>query len=225
MNQLIKPIAHIENDFTSKFAIPRQSGILKEIKSRIVFDAEFRVDEAIRGIEEFSHLWLIWGFSQNPPGKWSPTVRPPKLGGNKRVGVFATRSPFRPNSLGLSAVKLEAVLKSAREGTYLVVSGADIMNGSPIYDIKPYLPFSDIYPDATGGFTDNLDIRELKVVIPEHISDAIDSTGLSILTSVLKEDPRPSYHNDPERVYGFSFGEYEVRFKVDGDVLSVVEIF
>lgn len=221
---LIKPIARIKNSFDSKFAIPRQSGILKEMKSEIIFEKDYRIDEALREIGSFSHLWLIWGFSENPKGKWSPTVRPPKLGGNKRVGVFATRSPFRPNSLGLSSVKLSEVKKSKEKGMYLVVSGADILNGTPIYDIKPYLPFTDIHPDATGGFTEAIDIKKLGVVIPDNIKSSYDVEFIKNLEVILSQNPRPSYHNDPDRVYGFSFAEREIKFKVDGNILTVVEI-
>ena len=219
---IINPIAKIQNSFDSKFAIPRQSGILKEMKSEIIFEKDYRIDEALRGIEGFSHLWLIWGFSKNPKGKWSPTVRPPKLGGNKRVGVFATRSPFRPNSLGLSSVKLLEVKKSKEKGMYLVVEGADLLNGTPIYDIKPYLPFTDIHSDATGGFTQTIEKKELSVIIPERVEYDIEK--LPELINILKQDPRPSYHNDPERIYGFSYDGREIRFKVCGEILTVVEI-
>ena len=221
---LIKPIATIYNDYTSKFAIPRQSGIAKSIKSEIIFEDEFRIDEALRGIENFSHLWLIWGFSKVPCGKWSPTVRPPKLGGNKRVGVFASRSPFRPNAMGLSSVKLEEVKRNSQKGTYLVVSGADLLCGTPIYDIKPYLPYSDIHMSATGGFTDDIDVSDLDVILPESISGHLDKETLTNLISILRQDPRPSYHNDPERIYGFSFANREIKFKVDGNILEVVSI-
>jgi tRNA-Thr(GGU) m(6)t(6)A37 methyltransferase TsaA len=221
---LIKPIARIKNSFDSKFAIPRQSGILNEMKSEILFEKDYRIDEALREIGSFSHLWLIWGFSENPKGKWSPTVRPPKLGGNKRVGVFATRSPFRPNGLGLSSVKLLEVKKSKEKGMYLVVSGADILNGTPIYDIKPYLPFTDIHPDATGGFTEAIDTKKLGVVIPDNIKSSYDVEFIKNLEVILSQNPRPSYHNDPDRVYGFSFAEREIKFKVDGNILTVVEI-
>ncbi len=225
MNEhVIKPIAKIYNNFTTKFAIPRQSGILKSIKSEIVFENEFRFDESLRGIDGFSHLWLIWGFSEVPHGKWSPTVRPPKLGGNKRVGVFATRSPFRPNSLGLSSVRLEEIKKSHDKGTYLVVSGADILNGTPIYDIKPYLPYTDIHHDATGGFTDDLNLSVLEVVIPDDILSVLDPQQREVLINILKEDPRPSYHHDPDRVYGFPYGGMEIKFKVENGVLSVLSI-
>jgi len=221
---LIKPIAHIYNDYTSKFAIPRQSGILAEIKSEIIFEDEFRVKEALRGIESFSHLWLIWGFSEVPSGKWSPTVRPPKLGGNKRVGVFATRSPFRPNGMGLSSVKLEEVKTSQQKGSYLVVSGADILNGTPIYDIKPYLPFTDIHSDASGGFTDDILPFELEVFIPDCISDTVSPEKLEDLVRILSQDPRPSYHHDADRIYAFEFADMKIMFKVQGNILTVVSI-
>ena len=223
MNEhIINPIARIQNSFDSKFAIPRQSGLLEEMKSEIIFEKDYRIDDALRGIEGFSHLWLIWGFSENPKGKWSPTVRPPKLGGNKRVGVFATRSPFRPNGLGLSSVTLLEVKKSKEKGTYLIVSGADILNGTPIYDIKPYLPFTDIHKDAIGGFTETIDNKELTVIFSKELK--YDDIKRAELEAILKEDPRPSYHNDPERIYGFSFDGREIKFQVDGEILTVVEI-
>ena len=223
-DRIIKPIAKIHNSFDSKFAIPRQSGILNQMKSEIIFENEFRVAEAIRGIDGFSHLWLIWGFSQNPDGKWSPTVRPPKLGGNKRVGVFATRSTFRPNGLGLSSVHLAEIKKSKEKGTYLVVTGADLMDGTPIYDIKPYLPFADIHPDATSGFTEGIDLKELNVVVPPHLENIETKETMDSIISILKQDPRPGYHNDSKRVYGFGFGNIEVKFRVDEDTLYVTDI-
>ena len=223
MNRIsITPIARIHNSFDSKFAIPRQSGLLDEMQSEIVFEKDYRIDEALRGIEGFSHLWLIWGFSKSPEGKWSPTVRPPKLGGNKRMGVFATRSPFRPNSLGLSSVKLLEVKKSKEKGMYLVVEGADLLNGTPIYDIKPYLPFTDIHPDAVGGFTESIEKKELEVIVPKEFEYYIQRNPE--LINILKQDPRPSYHNDSERIYGFSFGGKEIKFNVCGEILTVVEI-
>lgn len=218
----ITPIAKIHNCFDSKFAIPRQSGLLEQMQSEIIFEKDYRIDDALRGIDGFSHLWLIWGFSENPKGKWSPTVRPPKLGGNKRVGVFASRSPFRPNGLGLSSVKLLEVKKSREKGMYLLVSGADILNGTPIYDIKPYLPFTDIHKDAIGGFTETIDNKELTVIFPKELK--YSSEKQAQLKAILKQDPRPSYHNDSERIYGFSFDGKEIKFKVDGEVLTVVEI-
>lgn len=223
MNEhIINPIAKIQNSFDSKFAIPRQSGLLEEMKSEIVFEKDYRIDDALRGIDGFSHLWLIWGFSENPKGKWSPTVRPPKLGGNKRVGVFATRSPFRPNGLGLSSVKLLEVKKSKEKGMYLVVEGADLLNGTPIYDIKPYLLFTDIHECAIGGFTETIDNKELTVIFSKELK--YNSEKKAQLEAILKQDPRPSYHNDPERIYGFSFDGMEIKFRVDGEMLTVVEI-
>lgn len=219
---IINPIAKIYNSFDSKFAIPRQSGLLEEMKSEIIFEKDYRIDDALRGIEGFSHLWLIWGFSENPEGKWSPTVRPPKLGGNKRVGVFATRSPFRPNGLGLSSVKLLEVKKSKEKGMYLVVEGADLLNGTPIYDIKPYLSFTDIHNEATGGFTESIENKKLTVIFSDEIK--YDNINKTELEAVLKEDPRPSYHNNPERIYGFSYDGKEIKFRVDGEILTVIEI-
>ena len=223
-DHIIKPIAKIYNSFDSKFAIPRQSGILNKMKSEIIFEKEFCVEEAFRGIDGFSHLWLIWRFSDNPQGKWSPTVRPPKLGGNKRMGVFATRSPFRPNSLGLSSVKLAEVKKTKEKGIYLVVYGADLLNGTPIYDVKPYLPFSDIHPDATSGFTDNIESRELSVVVPPGLQNITDKETLDTIIAILKQDPRPGFHEDSQRIYGFSFEKMEIKFKVDDKTLYVTDI-
>lgn len=219
----MKVIARIRSPFKSKFGIPRQSGVVEEIKSDIVFEPEFRNPDAVRGIEQWSHLWLIWQFSENLREDWSPTVRPPRLGGNTRVGVFATRSPFRPNAMGLSCVKLESV-DITQEGPILHVSGADLMDGTPIFDIKPYVPYADANPDAKGGFTDNTEFHRLKVDITQDIKAKIPEDERSALIGVLSNDPRPQYHNDPDRVYGFPFGEMEVRFKVDGDELTVISI-
>lgn len=217
-------IAHIETDYTEKFGIPRQSGLNKEVKGRIVFRKEYRVPEAFRGIEEFSHIWILWQFSESVRENWSPTVRPPLLGGNKRVGVFATRSPFRPNSIGLSAVKLEKVEYTKNDGPVLFVSGADLMNGTPIYDIKPYLPYADSIPDAVGGFTENLAERKLRVTIDKALAENFPKDKISSLISVLEGDPRPSYQEDPQREYGFSFAGYEIKFKVDGKALVVTRV-
>ena len=213
----IKPVAIIQNDFTSKFAIPRQSG-LADIRSKVVFEKEYADENALRGLEDFSHIWLIWGFSENIRDTHSLTVRPPRLGGNVRMGVFATRSPFRPNNLGLSCVKLEAVEKGR-----LLVSGADLMNGTPIYDIKPYIPYSDARPDASGGFTDNTEFRTLSVVADDSVKKAIGDQW-DTLKTVLENDPRPAYQDDSERVYGFSFAHKEVKFRVEGDTLTVLEL-
>ena len=217
----MKIIAHIENDFSTKFGIPRQSGLVNSLRSRIVFAPEYRNPDAFRGLEDFSHIWLIWEFSQAVRQKWSPTVRPPRLGGNTRMGVFATRSPFRPNPVGLSAVQLEEVVLHGADAPYLVVSGADLMNGTPIYDIKPYLPHIDSHPDARGGFAVPAAEHRLKVVFPEQWLEKVPEQLRDGLTEVLAQDPRPSYQHDPERVYGFGFARLEVKFTVDGDVLTV----
>ena len=217
----MKIIAHIENDFSTKFGIPRQSGLVNSLRSRIVFAPEYRNPDAFRGLEDFSHVWLIWEFSQAVRQKWSPTVRPPRLGGNTRMGVFATRSPFRPNPVGLSAVQLEEVVLHGADAPYLVVSGADLMNGTPIYDIKPYLPHIDSHPDARGGFAVPAAEHRLKVVFPEQWLEKVPEQLRDGLTEVLAQDPRPFYQHDPERVYGFGFARLEVKFTVDGDVLTV----
>lgn len=217
----MKIIAHIKNDFPTKFGIPRQSGLVNSLRSRIVFAPEYRNPDAFRGLEDFSHVWLIWEFSQAVRQKWSPTVRPPRLGGNTRMGVFATRSPFRPNPVGLSAVQLEEVVLHGADAPYLVVSGADLMNGTPIYDIKPYLPHIDSHPDARGGFAVPAAEHRLKVVFPEQWLEKVPEQLRDGLTEVLAQDPRPSYQHDPERVYGFGFARLEVKFTVDGDVLTV----
>lgn len=217
----MKIIAHIENDFSTKFGIPRQSGLVNSLRSRIVFAPEYRNPDAFRGLEDFSHVWLIWEFSQAVRQKWSPTVRPPRLGDNTRMGVFATRSPFRPNPVGLSAVQLEEVVLHGADAPYLVVSGADLMNGTPIYDIKPYLPHIDSHPDARGGFAVPAAEHRLKVVFPEQWLEKVPEQLRDGLTEVLAQDPRPSYQHDPERIYGFGFARLEVKFTVDGDVLTV----
>ena len=217
----MKIIAHIENDFSTKFGIPRQSGLVNSLRSRIVFAPEYRNPDAFRGLEDFSHVWLIWEFSQAVRQKWSPTVRPPRVGGNTRMGVFATRSPFRPNPVGLSAVQLEEVVLHGADAPYLVVSGADLMNGTPIYDIKPYLPHIDSHPDARGGFAVPAAEHRLKVVFPEQWLEKVPEQLRDGLTEVLAQDPRPSYQHDPERIYGFGFARLEVKFTVDGDVLTV----
>lgn len=220
----MKIIAHIYTDFTEKFGIPRQSGLVEEIKGRIVFEPEYRNTDAVRGLEEFSHIWVLWQFSECIRENWSPTVRPPLLGGNKRVGVFATRSPFRPNPIGLSSLRLEKIEDSKNEGPVLHVCGCDLMNGTPIYDIKPYLPYTDCHTDAVGGFTENLSERHLEVVFSEGTQEKIDKEKCSALISVLSHDPRPSYQKDPERIYTFSFGEYEVSFIVEDKILKVVGV-
>ncbi len=218
----MKIIARIRTDFPTKFGIPRQSGLVPELVGRIVFEPEYRDPEALRGITGYTHLWLVWEFSEMIREKWSPTVRPPRLGGNTRVGVFATRSPNRPNPIGLSSVRLLSVEKTENEGTVLLVSGADLMDGTPIYDIKPYLPLSDCHPDAIGGFSDGKKDYALAVEIPEEIVSAFPADKIAALRAILSEDPRPSYQNDPERVYGFPFAGYEVRFRVSDGVLTVL---
>lgn len=220
----MKIIGHIKTDFKEKFGIPRQSGLVKESKGRIFFEKEYNVPEAFRGLEAFSHIWVLWQFSEAVRENWSPTVRPPLLGGNKRMGVFATRSPFRPNSVGLSALKLDSVEFSEKEGVILHVSGADLLDGTPIYDIKPYLPYADSIPDAVGGFTENLEERCLEIEFPEALLEKVKEEKRKALIAVLAADPRPSYQNDPERVYGMRFADYEVRFKVDGKNLTVMSV-
>ncbi len=220
----MKVIARIKTDFPGKFGIPRQSGLIEELVGTIIFEKEFRVDEALRGIEEFSHLWLIWGFSENRRDSWSPTVRPPRLGGNKRVGVFATRSSFRPNGLGLSSVKLMGLEKTKDFGTVLKVSGADLMDGTPIYDIKPYLSFTDSHPDAKAGFAGEVFSYELEVLIPEEMKKTIDEEKIDALIKILKSDPRPSYQEDEERIYSFEFADMHIEFSVKENLLKVENI-
>ena len=220
----MKVIAHIKTDFTTKFGLPRQSGLVQEVRGKIVFEPEFRVAEAFRGLEEFSHIWLLWEFSMAKRDNWSPTVRPPMLGGNKRMGVFATRSPFRPNSIGLSSVQLEKVEYTKEEGPVLWVRGADLMNDTPIFDIKPYLAYTDSHPEATGGFTAALPERKLELVFDKALQDKVPANKLQGLIGVLQGDPRPSYIDDPDRVYGFNFGGQEIKFKVVDGTLTVLSI-
>ena len=219
----MKIIARIYNAYDGKFGVPRQSGLVEEVVSTIVFEPEYRVPEALRGIEAFSHLWLIWAFDRTERENWSPTVRPPRLGGNQRIGVFATRSPYRPNPIGLSCVRLIGVGKGS-EGTVLKIAGADLVNGTPIYDIKPYLPYADCKTDATGGFTDRTEKRRVEVEIPEELAGKMDEERLQALKAVLREDPRPAYQEDPERVYAFEFGGKHVEFRVENGVLTVLRI-
>jgi len=220
----ITPIAWIENAYTSKFGVPRQSGLVEEVVSRVVFAPEYRAEEALRGIGDFSHLWLIWGFHELHGKGWSPTVRPPRLGGNARVGVFATRSPYRPNPLGLSSVRLLGVERTKERGCILRVAGADLMNGTPIYDVKPYLPSADSHPEASGGFTDTREKRRVSVVIPGAAGERLSPGDRAALEKVLAEDPRPAYQEDPERIYAFEFAGKTVRFQVREGVLTVTEI-
>ena len=214
-------IARIRSDFPTKFGIPRQSGLVEELKATVVFEPEYRNPDALRGLEEFSHIWLIWQLSEAVRDKWSPTVRPPRLGGNARMGVFATRSPFRPNSIGLSCVKLEGIKKDPELGTVLVVSGADLMDGTPILDIKPYLPYADAHPEALGGFTGNVGGKVLAVEFPPELLSRVPEDKREALAGVLARDPRPAYQHDPDRVYGMAFGGCEVGFSVDGETLRV----
>ncbi|MCM1269921.1 MAG: tRNA (N6-threonylcarbamoyladenosine(37)-N6)-methyltransferase TrmO [Faecalibacterium sp.] len=224
MNTSFQIIAHIETDFPTKFGVPRQSGIVPELKGRIVFEQQFRVAEAFRGLEDYSHIWLIWQFSENENKKWSPTVRPPKLGGNKRVGVFATRSPFRPNSLGLSSVRLDKIEYDRVLGPVLHVSGADLVDGTPIYDIKPYLPYTDSHPQACGGFSYDGSAAKIEVDISDSLIERIRPEIRTALICVLEQDPHPSYKNDNSRIYYMEFAEYEIGFTVQNRKLVVCEV-
>lgn len=220
----MKVIARIKSDFPTKFGIPRQSGLVEQLHATIIFEPEYRNPDALRGIEGFSHIWLIWHFSKTDRKDWSPTVRPPRLGGNTRLGVFATRSPFRPNALGLSSVKLLGVEPTAEFGTVLHVAGADLMDGTPIFDIKPYIPYGDCHTDATGGFTDMADNFLLKVHFPPELLSLIPDNKRQALLSVLSHDPRPSYQKDPDRIYGLQFAGFDIRFSVKEDLLTVTEV-
>ena len=220
----IRPIAYIHTDLPTKFGLPRQSGLVPQLRSTIVMEPLYRDPVAFRGMEGFSHLWLIWGFSENKRDSWAATVKPPRLGGNKRMGVFATRSPYRPNALGLSSVKLESIDFDEKLGPVLTVSGADLMDGTPIYDIKPYLPHTDCHPDAVGGFADQFVDYALDVVFPEEWLAMIPEDKREALCGILAQDPRPSYIDDPERVYGFNYLDMDVRFRVRDGVLTVCEI-
>lgn len=224
MERTMQVIARMRSDFPTKFGIPRQSGLVEELVSEVVFEPAYRNDDALRGITGFSHLWLIWEFSEAVRDTWSPTVRPPRLGGNTRLGVFATRSPFRPNPIGLSCVRLLGLRPRAGEGTALLVAGADLMDGTPIYDIKPYLPYADAHPEAVGGFTETADDRLLTVDFPAPLRERIPPRLREALVGVLAHDPRPSYQSDPSRVYGMRFGDFDVRFTVADDVLTVCEV-
>lgn len=219
----MKIIGYIKTDFPTKFGLPRQSGLVEEIKGKIIFEDEYKVPEAFRGLSDFSHIWILWEFSQAKKENWSATVRPPLLGGNKRMGVFATRSPYRPNSIGLSCVKLDKVAFES-EGPVLYVSGADLMDGTPIYDIKPYLAYADSHPEAIGGFTENLDERKLEVNITDALLNKIPDSIKKELINVLSLDPRPSYIEDNERVYGFNLSDFEIKFRVENKILSVISV-
>ena len=220
----IQIIARMHSDFATKFGIPRQSGLVEELRSTIVFEPEFRNADALRGIEDFSHLWLIWQFSEDVRSEWSPTVRPPRLGGNTRMGVFATRSPFRPNHLGLSSVKLLGLEHTEQYGTVLHVGGADLMDGTPIFDIKPYIAYGDSHPEAKGGFTDTASDFLLQVDFPEALLALLPEEKRAAALGVLSHDPRPSYQRKPGRVYGLTFAGFDIRFTVENDVLTVTEI-
>ena len=219
----LRVIARMESDFPDKFGIPRQSG-LTSLTSRIVFEPEFRDPNALRGIEGWSHLWILWIFSEAVRPGWSPTVRPPRLGGNERVGVFATRSPFRPNNIGLSSVKLERVEHTENEGDVLIVSGADLMDGTPIIDIKPYVPYADAHAEASGGFAAEKFGKKLKVVFPEELLSRVEPGKREGLKDLLAEDPRPAVQDDPERVYGMRFSDVEIKFVVSDGVLTVIDV-
>ena len=225
MNDIpIRVIARMHSDFATKFGIPRQSGLVEELRSTIVFEPEFRNTDALRGLEDFSHLWIIWQFSEAVRTGWSPTVRPPRLGGNTRMGVFATRSPFRPNNLGLSCVKLVGLEDTKEYGTVIHVAGADLMDGTPIFDIKPYIPYSDSHPEAMGGFTDTAGDFLLKVDFPAPLLEKLAEAKRSAAIGVLSHDPRPSYQRKPDRIYGLTFAGFDIRFQVSDNLLTVVEV-
>ena len=221
----IRPIAHIRTEFPEKFGIPRQSGLAQHLVGKIVFAEEFRNIEAFRGLEEFSHIWLIWEFSASKHSEWQPTVRPPRLGGNAHMGVFATRSPYRPNPIGLSCVQVESIDLQCEDGPVIYVKGADLMDGTPIYDIKPYIRYADSHPEAKCGYVDGLSERKLHVSMsPELVAKVSDDDVLAAMVEMLSLDPRPSYHNDPNREYGLSFAGYNIRFIVCEGILNVVDI-
>ena len=223
-NVSIRIIARMHSDFPTKFGIPRQSGLVSSLRSTIVFEPEYRNADALRGLEDFSHLWIIWQFSEAVRTDWSPTVRPPRLGGNTRMGVFATRSPFRPNNLGLSSVKILGLEQTQDLGTVIHVAGADLMDGTPIFDIKPYIPYSDCHADATGGFTDTAGDFLLQVVFPEDLLMLLPEEKRESAISVLSHDPRPSYQRKPDRIYGLNFAGYDIRFRVCEETLTVLEV-
>lgn len=219
----VKPIAHIETDFQTKFGVPRQSGLVRGLKGRIVFEEEYRNPDALRGLEGFSHIWLLWDFSEarREDGKWQPTVRPPRLGGNRRMGVFATRSPFRPNNIGLSSVRIIGIDLHTSEGPVIEVEGADLMDGTPIFDIKPYLPFTDSHPDALVGFTEETSSNQISAVhLSQELLSSFDEEHIEALREVLLSDPRPHYHDDAERIYAMEFAGKEVKFRVDEEQIE-----
>lgn len=220
----LNAIAHIHNDFPTKFGLPRQSGLIDTLRSEIIFEPAYRNPDALRGLDGYTHLWLLWGFSGVERVGWSATVRPPRLGGNLRMGVFATRSPFRPNPIGLSCVRFLQTEDRGPQGLTLIVAGADLMDGTPIYDIKPYLPYTDNHPDASGGFTETVDDTPLAVHFDEALLELIPPNSRETLLSVLAGDPRPAYQDDPVRVYGFNYAGFDVRFTVADRVLTVTEL-
>ena len=220
----IKPIAHFESPFSTKFGIPRQSGLVPDLTGRIIFEPEYRQMDAVRGIEDFDFLWLVWEFSANRDAQKSLTVRPPRLGGNQRMGVFATRSPFRPNNLGLSCVRLDRVEQDPKLGPIIYVRGADLMDGTPIYDIKPYVAYTDAHPEARSGFVDKTEWQPLRVELPDDLVARVPNDQIASLKATLAQDPRPRYHDDPNRIYGMPFLNLDIRFKVSDDVLTVVDI-
>ena len=224
MEAIIRPIAYMKSDFPTKFGIPRQSGLVESLRSTIVFEPEYRNPDALRGLEDFSHIWLIWQFSEAVRTDWTPTVRPPRLGGNTRMGVFATRSPFRPNSLGLSCVKIIGIDPTVENGTVIHVAGADLMDGTPIFDIKPYIPYGDCHPEALGGFTSTAGDFLLQVDFPQELLDLLPKDKQEAALELLSHDPRPSYQAQANRVYGLSFAGFDIRFSVENNVLHVKEV-
>lgn len=224
MEAIIRPIAYMKSDFPTKFGIPRQSGLVESLRSTIVFEPEYRNPDALRGLEDFSHIWLIWQFSEAVRTDWTPTVRPPRLGGNIRMGVFATRSPFRPNSLGLSCVKIIRIEQTSENGTVIHVAGADLMDGTPIFDIKPYIPYGDCHPEALGGFTSTAGDFLLQVDFPQELLDLLPKDKQEAALELLSHDPRPSYQAQSDRVYGLFFAGFDIRFSVENDILCVKEV-
>ena len=220
----MKEIAHIVTDFPEKFGIPRQSGVVNGTRGKIIFEPEYRTYDAFKGLEEYSHIWIIWKFSESNKQNWSATVKPPRLGGNKRMGVFATRSPFRPNPIGLSSVKLEKIEQDEKFGTVLYVSGIDLMDGTPIYDIKPYLAYTDSHTDARGGFADDVKDYKIEVNFPENLLNQLPEQDKKIVMGLLQQDPRPSYIKDESRIYGMAYGKYNIRFQVENNCLTVIEV-
>lgn len=220
----MKTIAKIHTDFSAKFGIPRQSGLVPSLKATVVFEPEFRNPDALRGLEDFSHIWLLWKFSRAVRSKWSPTVRPPRLGGNRRMGVFATRSPFRPNPIGLSCVKLDKIIWNGNNAPILCVSGADLLDGTPIYDIKPYLPYTDSHPEAIGGFADEVKHRRLTVCCSREMEQYIPEEHRQTVMDILAQDPRPSYQHDSEHIYSMEYAKMDIRFTVDGSILTIKEV-